>query len=61
MKRPDEKTGWVHKFEVDCSELEILDFQEKDILSWIAELMKHRAAADSKRYGLHDLELELAV
>lgn len=29
--------------------LKILDFQEKDVLAWLAELMKHRDAADSKR------------
>jgi agmatine/peptidylarginine deiminase len=31
---------------------EMLDFQEKDVLSWLAELMKHRDAADSKRYRM---------
>lgn len=50
--RPDEINGWVHKFEIDINELHILDFQEKDILSWLAELMKHRDAADSKRYRM---------
>ena len=30
--------------------MSVLDFQEKDVLSWLAELMKHRDAADSKRY-----------
>lgn len=50
--RPDEENGWVHKFELDCSDLKILDFEEKDVLSWLAELMKHRDAADSKRYRM---------
>ena len=27
-------------------------FQQLDVLVWLAELMKHRAAADSKRYRL---------
>ena len=27
-----------------------MDFQEKNILSWLAELMKHRDASDTKRY-----------
>ena len=48
--RPDETNGYVHKFEIDIDGLRILDFQEKDILSWLAELMKHRDAADTKRY-----------
>lgn len=48
--RPDQTNGWVHKYVLDNTELKILDFQEKSILSWLAELMKHRAAADSKRY-----------
>ena len=30
----------------------ILDFQEKNVLAWLAELMKHRDAADSKRYWM---------
>lgn len=50
--RPNEENGWVHKFELDCSELKILDFEEKNILSWLAELMKHRDAADSRRYRM---------
>ena len=48
--RPDENNGWVHKFELDTEGLKILDFQEKDVLAWLAELMKHRDASDSKRY-----------
>ena len=48
--RPDERNGWVHKFSLDITDLKILDFQKDNILSWLAELMKHREAADSKRY-----------
>ena len=48
--RPDEINGWVHKFELDTTDLKILDFQRYNALSWLAELMKHRDAADSKRY-----------
>ena len=29
-----------------------MDFQEKGVLAWLAELMKHREAADSKRYRM---------
>ena len=50
--KPNNTNGWVHKFELDLKELKILDFQEKNILSWLAELMKHREAADSKRYRI---------
>ena len=48
--KPYDESGWVHKYELDCSELNILDFQEYTVLNWLAELMKHRAASDSKRY-----------
>lgn len=50
--RPNEQNGFVHQYELDCEELKILDFQEKTVLSWLAELMKHREAADSKRYRM---------
>lgn len=48
--RPNDNNGWVHSFELDVSDLKILDFQELDVLTWLAELMKHRDASDSKRY-----------
>lgn len=47
---PVDISGWVHKYELDISELSVLDFSDKNILSWLAELMKHRPADDSKRY-----------
>lgn len=50
--RPNEKNGWVHKYQLDTDGLRILDFQDKGVLSWLAELMKHRDAADSKRYRM---------
>jgi hypothetical protein len=50
--RPNDTNGWVHKFELDAEGLRILDFQEKNVLAWLAELMKHRDAADSKRYRM---------
>ena len=50
--RPNEINGWVHKYELDINGLKILDFQEGDVLNWLAELMKHRDAADSKRYRI---------
>ncbi len=48
--RPNDTNGWVHKYELDTDGLKILDFQELEVLAWLAELMKHREAADSKRY-----------
>ena len=50
--RPNEINGWVHKYELEYDDLKILDFQQKDVLVWLAELMKHREAADSKRYRM---------
>lgn len=50
--RPEESNGWVHKYELETEGIKILDFQEKDVLVWLAELMKHRDAADSKRYRM---------
>lgn len=47
---PVEKNGWVHKFMLDTHELKILDFEKYDILSWLAELMKHRDADTGRRY-----------
>lgn len=47
---PVEKNGWVHKFLLDTCELKILDFEKYDILSWLAELMKHRDADTGRRY-----------
>lgn len=48
--RPDETNGWVHKFELDATDLKVLDFQKYNVLSWLAELMKHRDASDTRRY-----------
>ena len=50
--RPNETSGYVHQYELDTEGLEILDFQEKGVLAWLAELMKHRDAANSKRYRM---------
>lgn len=50
--RPNDTNGWLHKFELEIDELKILDFGQNNVLSWLAELMKHRAAADSKRYRM---------
>lgn len=50
--RPNEQNGWIHKYELDCDGLQILDFREHNVLVWLAELMRHRDAADSKRYRM---------
>ena len=42
----------MHKFELETAGLKILDFQHLDVLAWLAELMKHRDAADTKRYRM---------
>lgn len=47
---PDTISGWVHKYELNCTGLKILDFEEKGILVWLAELMKHRDTDESRRY-----------
>ena len=48
--KPTEINGWVHKYELETDDLKILDFQEKNVLCWLAELMKNRDADDSRRY-----------
>lgn len=50
--RPQEENGWVHKYELDCDSLKIFDYQDASIMAWLAELMKHRDAAESKRYKM---------
>lgn len=48
--KPNETNGWLHKYELETDGLNILDFGQHNVLNWLAELMKHRDAADSKRY-----------
>lgn len=50
--RPNEENGFVHHYELETDELKILSFQEKGVLAWLAELMKHRDASDSRRYRM---------
>ena len=49
---PTDSDSYVHEYELDIDDLRILDFQEHGILCWLAELMKHRPASDSKRYRM---------
>ena len=50
--RPNDKNGWVHTFELDTTGLDIINFQNINVLSWLTELMKHRDADKSRRYSL---------
>ncbi len=50
--RPNQKNGWLHKYELDTDTLNIIDFEQHDVLCWLAELMKHRDADDTKRYRI---------
>lgn len=48
--RPETESGYVHSFELNTDGLFIFDFEKENILCWLSEIMKHRDAADSKRY-----------
>ena len=48
--KPDSESGYVHTFDLDTSDLSVFDYEKENILCWLSELMKHRDAADSKRY-----------
>ncbi|MCR5660547.1 MAG: DUF3990 domain-containing protein [bacterium] len=50
--RPNDENGWVHQYELNTEGLKILDFQKENVLTWLAELMKHRDASDSRRYHM---------
>lgn len=47
---PNNTNPYVRKYELDLSDLKVLDFTEYNVLSWLAELLKHRDVDDSKRY-----------
>lgn len=50
--KPDRLEGWVHEYRLCLDGLRIFDFQQNTALAWLAELMKHREAADSRRYRM---------
>lgn len=52
VSKPNEENGWLHQYELDTTGLKILDFQKLSVLTWLAELMKHREASDSRRYRM---------
>ena len=50
--RPNMVNGWLHQYQLNIDGLKVLNFQEKGILPWLAELMKHRDADGTKRYRM---------
>ena len=44
------RNGWMHAYDLNLDGLKVLDFTALDPLAWLAELMKHRAADDSRYY-----------
>ncbi len=46
----NETDGYLYGLDIDLEALNVLDFDEYDPLSWIAELMSHRDADNSVRY-----------
>lgn len=48
--RPKSHDGWVHAFDLDMEGLKVLDFRERGVFAWVAELMKHRDADESAAY-----------
>lgn len=48
--RPETESGYVHTFDFDTKDLFIFDYEKESVFCWLSELMKHREAADSKRY-----------
>ena len=48
--KPKSNDGWVHAFDLDVEGLRVLDFRDGNVLSWVAELMRHRDADESAAY-----------
>lgn len=48
--RPKSHDGWIHAFDLDMDGLKVLDFRERGVFAWVAELMKHRDADESAAY-----------
>ena len=48
--RPKSRDGWVHAFDLELDGLNILDFRDRGVFAWVAELMKHRDADESSAY-----------
>ena len=65
--KPKSNDGWCHSFELDLNGLKVLDFRERGVFAWVAELMKHRDADESivyrrraplfiEKYGVKDAD-----
>ena len=48
--RPKSNNGWVHAFDLEMDGFKVLDFRDKGVFAWVAELMKHRDADESAAY-----------
>ena len=48
--RPKSKDGWVHAYDLHMDGLRVLDFRDRGVFAWLAELMKHRDADESAAY-----------
>lgn len=48
--RPKSHNGWVHAFDLELEGLKVLDFRDRGVFAWVAELMKHRDADESAAY-----------
>lgn len=53
----DRQNGYIYKLQIDMSGLKLLDFDEVDVLSWLAEIMSHRSSEDNKRYKIITKEI----
>lgn len=51
--------GYLHKYLLDTSELNVLDFHKRyqDVLTWLAVLSKHRSGVNSKRDRITEQKL----
>lgn len=42
--------GWMHVYDLELDGLKVFDFESAGPLAWLAELMRHRAADESRYY-----------
>lgn len=52
----DGSDGYCNEYELDLNGLRVLDFDNQSVLTWIAELLKHRSGVDKKNKRLIDLQ-----
>ncbi len=46
--RPKSTDGWIHAYDLDMTGLRVLDYRDRGVFAWIAELMKHHAAYENR-------------